>query len=64
MRKAKAPAKKKSDLKPTPLISKKIKSKEPRQNYRDMNSVDFAQMRQKDWYEKPRDEEIEDPNFW
>ena len=64
MRKAKGPAKKKSDLKPTPSISKKRKSKELRQNYRDMGSVDYAQMRQKDWYKKPRDEEIEDPKFW
>ena len=64
VRKAKGPAKKKSDLKPTPSISKKRKSKELRQNYRDMNSVDFALMRQKDWYKKPRDEEIEDLKFW
>ena len=63
--KKKVPAMKKSSIKPTPSIAKKRKGKEQRQNYKEMSNVDFALMRQKDWYvTMPRDNEIEDPNFW
>ena len=41
------------------------KGKETRPNYLTMNPVDYAQIRQSNWYRNvPRDENIEDPNFW
>ena len=36
-----------------------------RSNYRAMNRQEYFAIRQYDWYENvPRDEHIEDPNFW
>ena len=36
-----------------------------RSNYRTMNRQEYYAIRQYDWYENvPRDEHIEDPNFW
>ena len=41
------------------------KGKETRPNYLTMPSVDYARVRQSNWYRNvPRDENIEDPNFW
>ena len=41
------------------------KGKQSRPNYKDMDSVEYATLRQKDWYEEvEKDEDIEDNNFW
>ena len=41
------------------------KGKEMRTNYKDMDSIDYAALRQKNWYEDvERDLEIEDTRFW
>ena len=41
------------------------KGKTARLNYKTMDSIEYAALRQKDWYEDvPRDEDIEDTNFW
>ena len=41
------------------------KGKETRPNYKEMNPVDYATLRQNDWYEDDeRDLEIEDSRFW
>ena len=62
-RKEKLPAMKKS-VKQTASKPKK-KGKETRPNYLTMNNIDYAQVRQSNWYRNvPRDENIEDPNFW
>ena len=40
-------------------------AKATRPNYRTMNWQEYFAIRQYDWYEKvPRDEHIDDPNFW
>ena len=40
------------------------KGKESRPNYLTMDSVEYAKVRQSNWYRNvPRDENIEDPNF-
>ena len=41
------------------------RGKAKRANYKDMDGVDYASIRQSDWYTSvERDEEIEDSNFW
>ena len=41
------------------------KLKETRPNYLTMNPIDYARVRQSNWYTSmPRDDDIEDPNFW
>jgi hypothetical protein len=41
------------------------KGKDSRVNYKDMDSVEYASLRQRDWYESvEQDEDIEDSSFW
>jgi hypothetical protein len=41
------------------------KGKDLRINYKDMDSIEYAAIRQKNWYEDmERDLEIEDNRFW
>ena len=45
--------------------TKKRKGKESRKSYSELSSVEFATLRQRDWYtEAAQDPEIEDPDFW
>ena len=40
------------------------KGKETRPNYKTMDLIQYAGIRQSNWYNTPRDEQIDDPNFW
>jgi hypothetical protein len=44
--------------------SKKNKGKHARVNYREIDSIEYSTMRQGNWYNQPRDEEIENNHFW
>ena len=47
------------------LASRKRKGKEPRKSYWSMSKVEYAQIRQRDWYTRvERDDCIEDDRFW
>jgi hypothetical protein len=50
---------------PRKSASLRRKGKETRPNYKETDSVAYAALRQKDWYEEvERDFDIEDPRFW
>ena len=40
------------------------KGKETRPNYKTMDLIEYARICQSNWYNTPRDEQIDDPNFW
>ena len=41
------------------------KGKAPRENYKTMDIISYAALRQKNWYEDvEREVDIEDPRFW
>jgi len=50
---------------PRKKMSVSKKRKETRTNYAELSAVDYATLRQKDWYTTvPRDTEIEDTDYW
>ena len=44
--------------------ARKNRGKQPKINYRTMNLGDYSSMRQRNWFDEPRDEDIENPHFW
>ena len=44
--------------------ARKHKGKQPRINYRTMNLIEYSAMRQRNWFDEPRDQDIENRHFW
>ena len=44
--------------------ARKHRGKQPRINYRTMILTEYSAMRQRNWFDQPRDEDIENPHFW
>ena len=44
--------------------ARKHRGKKPRINYRTMNLIEYSTMRQRNWFDEPRDQDIENRHFW
>ena len=44
--------------------ARKNRGKQPKINYRTMILTEYSAMRQRNWFDEPRDEDIENSHFW
>ena len=44
--------------------ARKHRGKQPKVNYMTMILAEYSAMRQRNWFDQPRDEDIENTHFW